>query len=175
MGLVGDDFNVLDVVSSEDRSAMHDDLEAFFGRERVAVDANHDDGRRAGLTDYAETEGMHKRTAHLLLEQVRVHGRTDDILPDVIKTVRTESRELLWLEIGLRAGRLHPDVSTGACDHTRFGREAIEIVFGLDWRRDVRSIGGWGRNVVIHHADGNAVGDLNLQDRMMQKSREPPS
>lgn len=155
LGLVCDDVNVFDLVFLEDRSAMDDDPEAEFGGERVAVDANHYDGGRGGLTGYAETEGMHKRTPHLLLEQVRLHGRTDDILPDAIKTVRTENRELLRLEIGLGARRLHPDVSTGACDHASLGRETIEIVFGLDWRRDVRSIGRWGRNAVARHANGS--------------------
>jgi hypothetical protein len=103
---------------------------------------------------------MHKGALHLLPEQVSIHGRTDDILPDVIKTVSTEDRELLRLEIGLGAGRLHPDVSAGACNHASSGRETVKIELGLDWRRDIRSIGRRGRNVVAGHANEKRRDDV---------------
>jgi hypothetical protein len=108
--------------------------------------------RDPGLTNVAETKRMHDGALHLLLEQVGIHGRTDDILPGVIKMMSTENCELLRSEVGLRAGRLLPDVGARARDHARPGREAAKITLGLDWRWDVRSIGRRNRSARAGHA-----------------------
>jgi len=69
--------------------------------------------------------GMHEGALHPLLEQVAIHGRTNDILPDGIQRVSAKNTELLRLEIGLRTSGLHPDISAGARNHARLGREPI--------------------------------------------------
>jgi hypothetical protein len=158
------------MVVQKNRPAMDGQFETRLGGDRAGGDADHDDCRRRGLTNVAETKRMHDAALNLLLEQVGIHSRTDDILPDVIKMMSTENCKLLRSEVGLRASRLHPDVGARARDHARPGREAAKITLGLDWRWDIRSNGRRNRSVRAGHAKKDIRDEL-VQEEVARTSQ----
>ena len=144
-------MNVVNVILEKDGMAMNSDLDAKFGRERARIDTDQDEGRRGRLPSYADSKGVHDRALHLLLEQVSVHGGTNNVLPDPIKTVDAEGSQLLGFEVRLRTCGPHPDVGIGASDKAGLGGKAIEVMLCLDLGWNVGSIGRRVRDGVASH------------------------
>jgi hypothetical protein len=85
--------NIVDTVLEKDISTMKSDFNSKFGRERARVDTYEDDGGRRKLASYPDAKGDHACALNSLLLKIKIHGRTDSLLPKCVKRVHTKYQE----------------------------------------------------------------------------------
>jgi hypothetical protein len=126
------DVNIVDAIITEDRAALDGHLDALFGRERARLNSNEDDGGRGRLAGYANAKGGHTVTLDPHPLQMMIHGRTDSALPDLVKTMRAERRQLLEVQRSFRILRPLPDIGTRTSNQAGPGWQTVEVVSGFE-------------------------------------------